>query len=168
MNRLIKFQRVLLFLLAFCTILSGCGFLQDKIEEYSSDKEQCFLITDNATQFLYKGETYTILDDTVPNENLGDWIGYIRQLAVVDETGNVLFQEYIEETTFHTLEDLSDKITQDAYLIPYLNVYTPSQTASYLIVDVNGAYHKAVLSCNVTDFDSIFEFRTTGKGNSSQ
>ena len=58
------------------------------------------------TQFSYKGNNYTILADTVSNGGLGEWIGYIRQLAAVDEAGKILFQENIETATFKTLGDL--------------------------------------------------------------
>ena len=45
---------VLLFAFVVCFSLSGCT-LQDRIEEYSSDKEQCYLNTENVTRFSYKG-----------------------------------------------------------------------------------------------------------------
>ena len=41
--------------------------------------------TENVTRFSYKGNDYTILADTVSNGGLGEWIGYIRQLAAIDE-----------------------------------------------------------------------------------
>lgn len=43
---------------------------KNKIEEYSSDKEQCYLNTQNVTQFSYNGNDYTILEDTVSNGGL--------------------------------------------------------------------------------------------------
>ncbi len=121
MNKNRKMFIVLLFAFVVCFSLVGCS-LQDKIEEYSSDKEQCYLNTENVTQFSYKGNDYTILEDTVSNGGLGEWIGYIRQLAAVDETGKVLLQENIEAATFRMLADLADKAPEAAYTIPFLNV----------------------------------------------
>ena len=78
MNKNRKMFIVLLFAFVVCFSLVGCS-LQDKIEEYSSDKEQCYLNTENVTQFSYKGNDYTILEDTVSNGGLGEWIGYILE-----------------------------------------------------------------------------------------
>ena len=54
MNKNRKMVIVLLFAFVVCFSLSGCT-LQDRIEEYSSDKEQCYLNTENVTRFSYKG-----------------------------------------------------------------------------------------------------------------
>ena len=48
-----------------------------------------------------------------------------------------------------------------AYIIPFLNVYAAPNADDYLIVDVNGGYHKAVISENVKDSDTVFDFKKT-------
>lgn len=158
---------VLLFAFVLCFSFTGCS-LQDKIEEYSSDKEQCYLNTENVTQFSYKGNDYTILEDTVSNGGLGEWIGYIRQLAAVDETGKVLLQENMEAATFRMLADLAEKAPEAAYIIPFLNVYAAPNADDYLIVDVNGGYHKAVRKENIKDTDIVFDFKDTGQSMSGK
>ena len=120
MNKNRKMVIVLLFAFVVCFSLAGCT-LQDRIEEYSSDKEQCYLNTENVTRFSYKGNDYTILADTVSNGGLGEWIGYIRKLAAIGENGKIFLQENVE--------------------------------------DVNGGYHKAVISENVKDSDTVFDFK---------
>ena len=70
MNKNRKIMMALMFTAAVCFSLAGCS-LQDKIEEYSSNKEQCYLTMENVTQFSYKGNNYTILEDTVSNGGLG-------------------------------------------------------------------------------------------------
>lgn len=54
MNKSKKIMLLLLFTFIVCVALAGCT-LQDRIEEYSSDKEQCYLNTENVTRFSYKG-----------------------------------------------------------------------------------------------------------------
>ena len=68
-----KCRKVILLLSAVivCLSLLGCS-LKDKIEDYSSDKEQCYLNKENVTQFSYKGNDYTILADTISNGGLGE------------------------------------------------------------------------------------------------
>ena len=41
-----------------------------------------------------------------------------------------------------------------------MNVYTALNTDDYLIVEVNGEYHKAILNKNVKDTDVVFEFKS--------
>lgn len=136
----------------------GCAPLQKKIVEYSDDKEQCFLNTKNATQFTYKKEEYTILEDTVSNSSMGEWLGYIRKFVVIDAEGKILWQEAIEKTTSRSLSDLADSTSEARYIIPYINVYAAQNDDSYLIIDVNGGYHKAVQSNLVTKHDLMFDF----------
>lgn len=149
-----------------CALLSGCSVVQDKIKEYSSDKEQCLLDDENVTAFTYQNECYIILNDTVANENLGKWVGYIRKLVVVDENGKILMQEYIEDAASRTLEDLAVNNPNAEYIIPFLNVYAVPNDASYLIVDVNGGYHKAIPSKQLTDADSVFDYKSAAEKSS--
>ena len=146
---------ILLFAVIICLSLAGCS-LQDKIGDYS--REQCYLNKENVTQFSYKGNDYTILADTVSNSGLGEWIGYIQQLAAVDESGKILLQENLKTATFQTLADLADlvdKAPNDAYIIPFLNVYAAPNADDYLIVDINGGYHKAVIDENITCYTDM-------------
>lgn len=149
---------IIMLVCVLCFPLWGCN-LQKKIEEYSSDKVPCYLNKDNVTQFSYLDNNYTILEETVSNSGLGEWVGYIRQLVAIDENGKVLFQENMEDASFQTISDLADAIPEAAYTISFLNVYAAPNTDTYLIVDVNGEYHKAMINTNIKDTDIIFDFR---------
>ena len=139
--------------------MTGCSILEKGIDEYSKDKEECVLNTDNVTQFTYKGDSFTILDDTLSNSELGEWVGYIRKLAVIDSNGKILLQQDTEKATFKTLADIADLEPDAAYIIPFLNVYTvKAGNTQELIVDANGGYHKAILNSSVTDKDNIFRY----------
>ncbi len=167
MSKITNIFRGLTFMVCLCCVLSGCSVLQNGIREYSSNKEPCYLISDNVTQFTYKGETYTILNNTVSNDGLGDWRGYIRQLAAVNEAGEILVQEDIETASFGTLSDLSDKAPDAKYLIPFLNVYAAPNNASHLLVDVNGNYHEAIPSAQLTESDTIFDYKAASETSST-
>lgn len=168
MSKTINLFQGLALVVCLCCILSGCSALQNGMREYSSDKEPCYLISEDVTQFTYKGETYTILNNTVSNDGLGDWLGYIRQLAAVNEAGEVLVQETIENTSLGTLSDLADKAPDAKYLIPFLNVYAAPNNASHLIVDVNGNYHEAVPSDRLTKNDTIFDYKAASETSSAR
>lgn len=168
MNKIILSLRRMLIMIFLCAILVSCSTIKDRITEYSSYKEQCFLDSEDVTKFIYNGNSYSILDDIVSNENLGEWIGYIRQLAAVDEEGTILVQENIEDISFETLTDLADKAPDAKYIIPFLNVYAAPNDASYLIIDVNAGYHKAVPSRQITDIDCIFNFKAATEKSSGR
>lgn len=155
--------RGVFLMVCLCALLPGCSFVKEQIKEYADDKEPCILNSEDVTQFTYKGNSYTILGDTVANENLGEWIGYIRQLVVVDDTGAIIMQEHIEDATFHDLSDLADKAPDAKHIIPFLNVYAATNDATYLIVDANGGYHKAIPSDQLTETDTVFDFKTAAK-----
>lgn len=161
MNKMMKVFCAMLLMGCLCSLFSGCSFVKEQIKEYADDKEPCVLNHGDVTQFTYKGDSYTILDDTMKNENLGEWIGYIRQLVAVDDTGAIIVQENIGDATFHSLSDLAEESPDAKYIIPFLNVYADPNNASNLIVDVNGGYHKAVISENVKDSDTVFDFKKT-------
>ena len=161
MNRTMTILSGLLFVIVSCAILTGCSIIENGIKKYSNDKEQCFLNSENITQFIYKETYYTILNDTVSNGDLGEWIGYIRQLVAVDENGLIVLQENIETATFQTLMDLADKAPNAKYIIPFLNVYSAPNDMTHLIVEANGGYHKAIKSDMITDIDTIFDYSDT-------
>lgn len=147
---------VLLLISLFAT---GCSAFEAGIKEYSKDKEECVLNTDNITQFTYKEENYTILENTLSNAELGEWVGYIRKLAVVDSEGKILLQQDTEKATFKTLADIADSEPKAAYIVPFLNVYMiKNGDKRGLIVDANGGYHKAIPTNSVKDTDDIFHY----------
>lgn len=75
-----------------CLSLTGCS-LQEGNSEYPG--EQCYLNKDNVTKFSCMGNDYTILEDTVSDNGLGAWVGYVRQLVAVDETGKVILKRIL-------------------------------------------------------------------------
>lgn len=74
MNKNRKMVIVFLFAFVLCFSLAGCT-LQDRIEEYSSGKEQCYLNTENVTRFSYKTFMPRILGTTINETYMGhDWV----------------------------------------------------------------------------------------------
>ncbi len=167
MDKKIRFISSLLIVTIVGCFLTGCS-LQDKIDEYASDKEQCYLNPEDVTQFIYKKKNYTTLEDTVSDRELGDWVGYIRQLVVVDETGKILYQEETKTNIIDSLKDMPDNITGESYVIPFLNIYTNTRENNSLIVEVNGEYHKAIFNENVKDTDKILNFKTLNQSTSDR
>ncbi|WP_099203873.1 NisI/SpaI family lantibiotic immunity lipoprotein [Scatolibacter rhodanostii] len=148
---------------------SGCSSLNQKIEEYSKDKEQAYLNSDVATQFIYKETNYTILNDTVAEENLGNWVGYIRKFAVIDKDGKMLLQQDIKETTFETLDDIADDYPEASSILSFLNIYEAKESIeTQLVVNVNDKFYKAIQTNLKNDSDQIFDYRQNPDKGSSE
>jgi lantibiotic immunity protein len=155
-NKILAF---ILFAVLLTGLLSGCSVLNQKIEQYSRDKEVCSLNTDNVTQFTYKDKNYTILEDTVSKKDLGNWVGFIRKLAVLDANGKILLQQDVQKITIKTLVDIADTQPDAANMILFLNVYAcKDEAAQELLVDANGEYHMAILSDAITDSNHVFDY----------
>lgn len=150
----------ILFSVLVSGLLLGCSVLSQKIEQYSTNKEKCYINSNNVTQFTYKGKSYTVLEDTVIKENLGSLLGYIRKLVVIDANGKVLIQQDTEKATFKTVSDIANKEQNAFAVIPFLNVYESKDSIEKdLILDVNGKYHKAVYTEAVKNSDKIFHYK---------
>ena len=154
-----QYAFITLAVLLTSLFISGCSVVERISKEYSKDKEEGYLNSKNVTQFTYDEKEYTILEDTVKREDVGGWVGYIRKLVVLDADGTILLQEDTGTTTLKTMADISDTQPNAAYMISFYNVYDCKADAEHgLIVDVNGKFHKAILSDSITDSDDIFHY----------
>lgn len=158
---------VAVFAACFAFVITGC-FSPEKINDYLNGKEACYLNAENVSQFFYKGTEYTILEECISNGELGAWIGYIRKFAAVDKNGKVLVQENIEPAAMMSLKDLADKAPDAVACISFLNVYSAPHADTYLIVDVNGGYHKAVMTTRRKESERIFNFNETRRSMSGK
>ncbi len=150
---------------ACCIVVmaGGCNIREKQVEEYAMGKERCELNEEDVTRFWLKETEYTILEETVENADLGEWVGYIRQYVAVDEKGGILLQENVEEVSPWTLTKLGRIDSKTAHIITFLNVYEEPENRDCVLVDVNGEYHKARVTASVTDTDIVFDIQTEGQ-----
>ena len=150
--------------LCFCfsiIILSGCSIIDNQIDKYSSDKEQCYLNQLNVTEFTYLQNDYIILDEICSNENLKEWVGYIRKMVAINENGEILLQEEINSSLISSIKDLASE--KDAkYVLSFLNVYKENDSSDNLIIDINGSYHKCIKKVNFTSDKAVFDYKKHG------
>ena len=157
MNNGIKRFLSLFFVCILFVGISGCGFMRSEIEKYAANKEQCDLYINDSIKLVYENKEYTVLSDTVLVDNVGNWVGYIRQYVWVNDQGEVILQDSIDDM-FQKMEDYSGDKSCITYVIPFYNVYALLDESLYLVVDINGQYHKAVLS-NDSIEENVFNFK---------
>lgn len=147
-----------IFMVMICFLLTGCGALQEGIDHYSKGKEMCYLNKENITEFTYQSESYTILNETVSKNTVSNWVGYIRKLVLTDESGKIIYQEDSEKISINVLADKSEEYPNAKYAVPFNNVYKLKDSKE-LIVEVNGEYHKAILTSKLSTNDTIFNYQ---------
>lgn len=126
----------------------------------SSGKEQCYLNTENVTRFPIKLTITPFGRYRIKWRAWRmDWI-YPAACRHRRERKNIAARK-CWTGNFSILSGFGGESTEAAYIIPFLNVYAAPNADDYLIVDVNGGYHKAVISENVKDSDTVFDFKKT-------
>lgn len=148
-------------------LITGCSTIEKEINEYSKDKEKCELNQNDITHFTCKNNEYVILDDTVTNEELGNWIGYFRCYAIVDSEGKLIMKQDMD-SSIKDLVDSKKNSPSAEYMIPYLNVYEYSSDTDSLVVDVNGSYHLAIRTIAYVNNQMVFNFKTPDQSVSNE
>lgn len=146
MSNIIKKSCITLCLMYMTGIITGCSLIQ---------KEKCVVNEQDITRFQCDGQEYIILNDTVKSGNLGDWIGYIHKLIVLDESGNFLEQIDSDEKVIGNTMEMSKKYN-NAAMISFLNVFSiEDRETDILAVDINGVYYRAVQADDFNVNDEI-------------
>ena len=90
MKNSILIKRVILVFCMMSIIIIGSGCAAKKAVLENQGKTECYLDEKDATKFIYNGQQYTILNNTVDKNSLGDWIGFIQKYVALDENYNIL------------------------------------------------------------------------------
>ena len=150
------FTRTLATLLAAAVIafgsLAGCTAQGDNLVP-------CALDPANAARFTCGDTGYTVLDGTASAEEIGTRIGALHVNAAVDAQGRVIAQQSLADTLKLDMSALADAAANAVGIVSFVNVYEPAAAASaardgapapLLIVDVNGAQHRAIPTAELT------------------
>lgn len=158
MKNSILIKRVILVFCMISIMIIGSGCAAKKTVLENQGKTECYLDEKDATKFIYNGQQYTILNNTVDKNSLGDWIGFIQKYVALDENYNILKKCDMGVNVVGDLSDLIDHTDGTAYYVPYLNVYKTENEGDMnnLVVDVDNDFHKAIPSENAKDGDFAY------------
>ena len=161
MKNSILIKRVILVFCMISIMIIGSGCAAKKTVLENQGKTECYLDEKDATKFIYNGQQYTILNNTVDKNSLGDWIGFIQKYVALDENYNILKKCDMGVNVVGDLSDLIDHTDGTAYYVPYLNVYKTENEGDMnnLVVDVDNDFHKAIPSENAKDGDLKIIFK---------
>lgn len=160
-----KFLYIIVVLSIFCGIIfKGCDDVFNEIKHVSDNKPICSLNTDDVTMFDYNQEQYRILDEQVSEDNIGELVAHINKLVTIDKNGKIVNQRNIGIGATKNLSKMKENYPDAAAILPFQNIYKAKKSDSFLIVDVDGSYRKAVLSKSITDKKKVFNIKDKIKG----
>lgn len=129
-----------------CISAAGCGLLKEAVKRNREGKEQCTVNEEDASRFYMGNKEYTILEDTLGRDQLGDWIGYIQKYVYLNDQNQVVLEKEIEENLTN-MADLGKELPENSdCMVTFLNVFQlkDSQTEDDVVIDVGNGFHKAV------------------------
>ena len=98
---------------------------------------------------------YTILDETVDEINIGEKKYKINQYIIVDENNTVLgFEKSLLD-----FKKIKQKYSKVKDTISVRSLYSNKNNDSELIIDVNGNYHRAILSDQLKG-EKVYEYQS--------
>lgn len=144
------------FSAAALLILPGIVFAGHRIEYAaidllsqirSRDKYACTVNPDNATQIVYNGATYQILNERTDPSQIGAWTGVLRKAAVLDGGYRVIWQRKSEIDWKAQMRKLADRTPVGGkYIVTYFNAFTLKSIDQdeAIAVDLSGGFYRAV------------------------
>ncbi|WP_326513424.1 NisI/SpaI family lantibiotic immunity lipoprotein [Clostridium intestinale] len=145
-----------IFLLLIISLsISECSFLENQMFFRRSNREYCIINEKDARIFSYKSKDYIILEDLISKDMLGNWVGYIQKVALLNDQYSLLELRELKSTN-NFIDNSPD---ETAYVIQYFNIYESNSDNQELIVKVNDGFHKAIPLTEVNKYHSIKSFK---------
>ena len=157
MTDFVRKHRVLTILLSITlivvlvSIFAGhtiCNTVIEQINQYKiRNKTVCTVNPRNATQIVYEGETYQILNQSVPNSQIGGWNGVFRKVAVIDDRLHVIQEIKSDVDSASQVTELKKHLPQGAkYIVTYFNMFSIKGTDEHraIAVSLDRGTYKAV------------------------
>lgn len=171
MTKFMKHHKVLTAFLAiviviiFAFVFAGrsiCNFAAEQIFTIKSNgKAYCTINPQNATQFVYKGTTYQILNETVSSSGLGRWEGYSHLIAILDSNFRVLKQVKSGADSVSQMKELMKDLPKSAkYMITFYNVFSVTGVSDKqeVAIDLFGGTYKAVPADRLSSGDMPIKY----------
>ena len=135
----------------------------EQISQYRTrNKTVCTVNPQNATQVVYEGRTYQILNEFVPNSQIGGWNGVFRKVVVADAHLRVIKEMKSAVDCTSQVNKLKRNPPQDMkYIIVYFNEFSIKGTDERKAIAVNldrGTY-KAVPVNNISKNEDVVRLK---------
>lgn len=169
MKKVIKSGIILAVAVILCISAAGCGLLKEAVIRNREGKEPCTVNQENASAFYMGNAEYTILEDTVGRQQLGDWVGYFQKYVYLNDKNQVVMETEIEAslTEIPELSELAEEMPESAdCVIAFMNVFRmkDSQTDDMVIINVGDGFHTAVRNPDDLQKSKIISFHREKDG----
>ena len=119
----------------------------EQISQYRTrNKTVCTVNPQNATQVVYEGRTYQILNEFVPNSQIGGWNGVFRKVVVADAHLRVIKMKSDVDCTSQVNELEKNPPQGMKYIAVYFNEFSIKGTdeRNAIAVNLERGIYKAV------------------------
>lgn len=138
---------IIILILAFAGRSIGNAAIEQMNQIRSKDKAACTINVENATQIVYEGKTYQVLNETVDDSKIGGWSGVFRKIVILDDHYRVLNQVKSDVDSTSQVKELVQHLPQGAkYVVTFFNVFTIKgiNDKEAIAVNLDSGTYKAV------------------------
>lgn len=171
----IQKHRVLTVLLSITLIVvvvmffAGHAIANAAIEQLSQyktrNKTVCTINPKNATQIVYEGRTYQILNQKVPDSKIGGWNGVFRKVDVLDSRMSVVSETKSDIDSASQVAKLKKHLPRGAkYIVTYFNMFSIKGLNEHdaIAVSLDKGTYQAIPVSKVTTSEAAIRFDPVG------
>ena len=138
----------------------------EQLSQYKTrNKTVCTVNPKNATQVVYEGRTYQILNKTVPNSKIGGWNGVFRKVDVLDGRMSVVSETKSDIDSASQVAALKKHLPRGAkYVVTYFNMFSIKGMNEHdaIAVSLDKGTYQAIPVSKATASEAAIQFDPVG------
>lgn len=148
------------------SILAGqtiCNTAIEQISQYKNrNKTVCTVNPRNGTQVVYEGRTYQILNEHVPDSQIGGWNGVFRKIAILDDHLRVIKEMKSDVDCTSRINELKSNPPRGMkYIVVYFNEFSIKRTdeRNAIAVNLDSGTYKAVPVNGISKNEAVVQLK---------
>ena len=138
----------------------------EQLSQYKTrNKTVCTINPQNATQIVYEGRTYQILNQKVPDSKIGGWNGVFRKVDVLDGRLCVITETKSDIDSASQVAELKKHLPRGAkYIVTYFNMFAIKgiDERTEIAVSLDKGTYQAIPVSKVTPSEVSIHFDPVG------
>ena len=150
-HRVLTILSSLILIVVLVLVFAGQTIWNNAIEQINQykirNKTVCTVNPQNATQIIYEGRTYQVLNEFVPDSQIGGWNGVFRKVVVADAHLRVIKEVKSDVDCMSQVNELERNPPQGMkYIAVYFNEFSIKGTdeRNAIAVNLDRGIYKAV------------------------
>ncbi|HEX3038282.1 MAG TPA: NisI/SpaI family lantibiotic immunity lipoprotein [Oscillospiraceae bacterium] len=165
LTALLSVTLVVVVIMFFAGHAIGNAAIEQLSQYRTRNKMVCTINPKNATQIVYEGRTYQILNKTVPNSKIGGWNGVFRKVDVLDGHLCVITEAKSNIDSASQVAELKKHLPRGAkYIVTYFNMFAVKGIDEHteIAVSLDKGTYRAIPVSKVTASETAIRFDPVG------